>query len=173
MAAILQDRLTNRLRSGEGLTYSPRAASSSSAVFLGASYAYAMIELPVDKVDQFFTELAHFTAALRDTPPTPDELERAKRPRITSRIRALRENGYWLSALDGRPGQVLRIDPPGAVLETGAVTASFGVASYQAGDGVDELVGRADAALYAAKTGGRNRVESARADAEPALATSL
>ena len=82
------------------------------------------------------------------------------------------------SEVDGEPAtliaeRVRAVIEAGAVLETGAVTASFGVASYQAGDGVDELVGRADAALYAAKTGGRNRVESARADAEPALATSL
>lgn len=37
-------------------------------------------------------------------------------------------------------------------------TASFGVATYQAGDGSTELVARADAALYEAKNQGRNRV---------------
>lgn len=38
------------------------------------------------------------------------------------------------------------------------VTASLGVASYRAGDSGAELVARADAALYRAKYGGRNRV---------------
>jgi diguanylate cyclase (GGDEF)-like protein len=40
----------------------------------------------------------------------------------------------------------------------GRLTASFGVASLQAGDTLETLQARADAALYAAKQGGRNRV---------------
>jgi len=39
------------------------------------------------------------------------------------------------------------------------VSASFGVAEWQAGEGLADLVGRADAALYRAKANGRNRVE--------------
>ena len=44
----------------------------------------------------------------------------------------------------------------GAVRE---LTASFGVTAWQAGDTLDTLFRRADRALYAAKAGGRNRVE--------------
>lgn len=40
----------------------------------------------------------------------------------------------------------------------GAVTVSIGVAEYQAGDEIEKLVARADAALYEAKAKGRNRV---------------
>jgi diguanylate cyclase (GGDEF)-like protein len=40
------------------------------------------------------------------------------------------------------------------------VTASIGLADLRAGDSVDDLLGRADAALYRAKHGGRNRVEA-------------
>ena len=40
----------------------------------------------------------------------------------------------------------------------GKVTVSLGVAEYQAGDTEQQLVARADIALYAAKEGGRNRV---------------
>ena len=44
---------------------------------------------------------------------------------------------------------------------TGAnVTASFGVTQFQPEDGPDSLLSRADAALYLAKEGGRNRVSS-------------
>ena len=39
-------------------------------------------------------------------------------------------------------------------------TASFGVASFQPGATGNDIVARADAALYAAKAGGRNRVEA-------------
>jgi diguanylate cyclase (GGDEF)-like protein len=50
----------------------------------------------------------------------------------------------------------------------GVVTISVGVAGPAEGaDDPDELVGRADAALYAAKAAGRNRVEVAREPEEP------
>jgi diguanylate cyclase (GGDEF)-like protein len=38
------------------------------------------------------------------------------------------------------------------------VTCSFGVAEWHSGDGMDDLLSRADAALYVAKAEGRNRV---------------
>jgi diguanylate cyclase (GGDEF)-like protein len=42
-----------------------------------------------------------------------------------------------------------------------AMTASFGVATWQPGDAADSMLGRADQALYRAKANGRNRVELA------------
>ena len=52
------------------------------------------------------------------------------------------------------------------------LTCSFGVSTWEAGDAVEPLLKRADVALYAAKTGGRNRVIAANpnwqgADAVP------
>jgi len=49
--------------------------------------------------------------------------------------------------------------------ETFALTCSFGVGDWQANDTINALLTRADAALYAAKRGGRNRVVMA----DPAL----
>ena len=43
----------------------------------------------------------------------------------------------------------------------GNITVSFGVTSYQEGDNVEELMKRADDALYIAKNRGRNRTEIA------------
>ncbi|MGI6125013.1 MAG: diguanylate cyclase domain-containing protein [Acetivibrionales bacterium] len=37
---------------------------------------------------------------------------------------------------------------------------SFGVTTYQEGDKVDDILKRADTALYLAKNGGRNRTET-------------
>lgn len=60
----------------------------------------------------------------------------------------------------------LVVRAPGELGGAGMLTASFGVAEWRAGDGYDAIYARADAALYRAKTQGRNRVV---VDAEPAL----
>ena len=41
------------------------------------------------------------------------------------------------------------------------ITASFGVAGWKVGEGVEAVVDRADRAMYASKAAGRNRVTSA------------
>ena len=66
------------------------------------------------------------------------------------------------TALEGATQLAERLRAAIAALEIqdyGSVTASFGVAVYREGDQSRALVKRADQALYAAKAGGRNRVE--------------
>jgi diguanylate cyclase (GGDEF)-like protein len=57
--------------------------------------------------------------------------------------------------------------------QVGSVTCSFGVAQYVEGDTAESLIGRADDALYRAKTNGRNQVELASqlAEANAAVAS--
>jgi diguanylate cyclase (GGDEF)-like protein len=54
--------------------------------------------------------------------------------------------------------QIASIQLPGRIPENRAVTASFGMTLSVPGDSVGTLLQRADAALYRAKRGGRNRV---------------
>jgi diguanylate cyclase (GGDEF)-like protein len=50
------------------------------------------------------------------------------------------------------------------------VTCSFGVAEYTSGCSVEELIGKADAALYVAKNSGRNCIWPGQSqDSQPAL----
>jgi diguanylate cyclase (GGDEF)-like protein len=49
--------------------------------------------------------------------------------------------------------------------EMGHRTASFGVTAFANGDNIEDIIARADAGLYRAKQGGRNRVEKVPAGA--------
>jgi diguanylate cyclase (GGDEF)-like protein len=68
--------------------------------------------------------------------------------------------GAWAAAEKLR-GQIAALPlalPGGATL---GLTASLGIAEQAAGEGLEAAIARADAALYAAKRGGRNRVMAA------------
>ncbi|HJR29316.1 MAG TPA: diguanylate cyclase [Pseudomonas sp.] len=66
--------------------------------------------------------------------------------------------------IDGEQAHVLAVElwqglRSSPIDEVGIVTASFGIASWRAGEGVDALLLRADSGVYAAKQAGRDRVE--------------
>ncbi|MES2296251.1 MAG: diguanylate cyclase [Pseudomonadota bacterium] len=70
------------------------------------------------------------------------------------------------SGTDGEGARALAEKLREAVAEhdfpvVGSKSASFGVAAFRAGDSIEGMMARADAALYRAKEGGRNRVECA------------
>ncbi|MGF6554728.1 diguanylate cyclase (GGDEF)-like protein/PAS domain S-box-containing protein [Pseudomonas sp. S30_BP2TU TE3576] len=66
-------------------------------------------------------------------------------------------NGEHAHMLAQQLWQGLRSSPIDGV---GTITASFGIASWRAGEGADALLLRADSGVYAAKQAGRDRVEA-------------
>lgn len=96
---VLRLRLIEELREGQAVTYSPSVAATSSWTFPGYGYASASIEAPPERLDGFFADVDRIVAELAQTPPTADELERARRPRIESLQRNKATNEFWLIEL--------------------------------------------------------------------------
>lgn len=98
-AEILQTRVTDRLRTAEGTTYSPTVQAASSETLNGFGFLLGLVEVPPAKIATFHTELAEMIDDLSRHPVTADELARAKEPLVQSRRRNQQDNGYWTTAL--------------------------------------------------------------------------
>jgi zinc protease len=98
---VLENRIIDKVRIGEGATYSPETEVSLSEIFPHYGIAYAAVEMPPQKIPGFFSDVAAITADLRDHGATADELERARNPRVATIQKAQLTNEYWLARLEG------------------------------------------------------------------------
>ena len=98
-ADVFENRLIAQVRVAEGASYSPGAEADPSDVFPGYGYVAAQVETPPFKTDGFFANARKIAADMRSAPVGADELERAKRPRVETRRRALESNAWWLAVL--------------------------------------------------------------------------
>jgi zinc protease len=101
LGEVIRSRLTEQIREAEGATYSPSVAYAHSLVWKGWGYLSASVEVPPQKLQDFFDYVAKITADLRANPISADELARAKEPRVKRIERAQVTNQYWLSELSG------------------------------------------------------------------------
>ena len=82
-------------------------------------------ETPPAKIAGFFDETDQIAAELAAKGPTPDELDRARNPRVEQRIKMQQTNEYWVSALAETAGDPRRLQLiRDLVPETRAVTAA-------------------------------------------------
>ncbi|NEX92435.1 M16 family metallopeptidase [Caulobacter sp. 17J65-9] len=107
---VLDLRLTEELREHQSVTYSPSTAFESSWTFPGYGYLSASIEAPPEKLDGFFRDVAKIAADLRAKPPTADEMDRARRPRVEALEKAKATNEYWLGQLSGAQTDPKKLD---------------------------------------------------------------
>jgi len=117
-AQVVELRLIDRVRVAEGSTYSPSVTSSPSDVFPGYGVVSASVETPPVKIDGFYGAVHDIAADLRAKGPTPDELQRAVKPRIETLTKAQQTNEYWMTwiagaADDPRRLQIVRDTLPG------------------------------------------------------------
>jgi zinc protease len=100
LSDVLQLRLIAEIREKQGTTYSPSVGHSPSTTFADYGYLSASIQAPPDKLAGFLSDAQKIARDLRDTPVTPDELDRARRPSLASITRARgSSNGWWLGNL--------------------------------------------------------------------------
>lgn len=125
LGEVLELRLVQELREAQGATYSPNATYNHSFVWPGWGYMSASVEIPPEKLPAFFDDVKKIAADLRTKEITPDELERAKKPRLDQIEKARETNGYWLSELAGAQADPRRLDATRAIIAgTERVTAA-------------------------------------------------
>ena len=99
-----------QLREAQGATYSPSVTLQHSQTWTGWGYVAASVEVPPAKLDGFFADAERIAADLRTKPVSPDELERAKKPRIERIEKARLTNQYWLGDLSGAQADPRKLD---------------------------------------------------------------
>jgi zinc protease len=110
MGEVMSLRLTDELREAQGATYSPSVNYNHSLTWTGWGYVAASVEVPPAKLDDFFRDVGKIAADLRDKPPTPDEMARAKKPRLDQIERARLTNQYWLGELSNAQAEPRKLD---------------------------------------------------------------
>jgi zinc protease len=81
-----------------------------SFTFPGWGYMSASVEVPPQKLPEFFSDVQKIAADLRAKPVSADELSRAKKPRLDTIERARVTNQYWLSELSGAQADPRKLD---------------------------------------------------------------
>jgi zinc protease len=98
---VLENRVVDTVRIGEGATYSPESQVMLSESFPGYGVAYVAVEMPPQKIPRFYVDIAKITADMRDKGVSEDELARARNPRLAALRKAQLTNEYWLARLEG------------------------------------------------------------------------
>jgi zinc protease len=109
LGEVMGIRLTEQVRMAEGSTYSPSVGYTHSTVWPGWGYIAASVEVPPQKIPGFYAAVAKIVADLRDKGPTPDELDRAKKPRVDQLQKAEVTNQFWLGELSGAQADPRRL----------------------------------------------------------------
>ncbi|MBL9213364.1 MAG: insulinase family protein [Opitutaceae bacterium] len=102
LAEVLKDRLRVKVREELGEAYSPGVGSAASDVFPGYGYLQSMVTVAPDRAAQVADIITTLGNELAEKGVTEDELERAKKPVLTTLRESARTNQYWLAAVLSR-----------------------------------------------------------------------
>ena len=107
---VFYNRLLDKIRIAQGATYAPELRTDLSQTLTGYGYAYAQVEMPPEKIPGFFADVGAIAADIAAKGVTPDELLRARAPRIAGLRKAQMTNEYWLADLTGSLADPRKLD---------------------------------------------------------------
>jgi len=99
LARVLGNRVLERVRNVQGLTYTAQGDHAPSHAFPDYGFLYAIVDAPPDKARSLVAEIAALGGAIYRDGVTQDELERARNPIVSELKRLLGTNSYLLSAI--------------------------------------------------------------------------
>ena len=116
-ADVLQNRLLDRVRIREGVSYAPTSDAYAASEEIGFGYLQVTAEVPPARIDTFFSDVGEIVGDLCAQPPSADELLRARAPRIESETRSRQTLAYWTSYIgdlqaDPREVESIRVKIP-------------------------------------------------------------
>lgn len=120
LAAVMELRLIDVVREQLGATYTPNAQSIDSSTYKGFGYLSASAPAAQGSMDAVAKAIRQIAADLRATPPSADEMLRARKPILERWQRQARENGSWVALVaeaQARPDRLDRRRTRAAVLE--------------------------------------------------------
>ncbi|MDK2767678.1 MAG: insulinase family protein [Sphingomonas sp.] len=101
LAAVMRDRILDRIRSAEGVSYSPTVISQWPVGQPGGGRVIALTLLPPDKTDLFLRVAREIAADLIAKPIELDELRRALVPTLEMVSRRSSGNPFWMQQTEG------------------------------------------------------------------------
>jgi zinc protease len=102
LGEVLSDRLRVKVREELGDAYSPGAGSSASDLYPGYGYMTASVTVDPPRAQQVADIIVEIAGDLAEKGVTEDELDRARKPILTSLRESARTNGYWLGSVVSR-----------------------------------------------------------------------
>jgi zinc protease len=99
LSDILTDRIRIRIRHNMGAAYSYQAFNSPSRAYSGYGVLHALAQIDPDQADTVIGTLRRIVDDMVDNGVTPEELNRAVKPILTSIRQRLETNEYWLDTV--------------------------------------------------------------------------
>ena len=99
LGEVFSDRLRVKVREELGDAYSPGAGSSASDIYPGYGYFSASVTVDPPKAKEVADIIVAIAQDLAEKGVTAEELERSKKPLLTSIRESARTNGYWLGSV--------------------------------------------------------------------------
>lgn len=118
LAKVFEERVRKVVREELGVSYSPQVLNYGSRVFDGYGYIIAQLTVQQGSEEEVIEHLEVISKSLYDEGVGQAELERVKKPMITSILDSVKTNDYWLySVLLGSSRHPVQLQWPTTIVE--------------------------------------------------------